>query len=260
MTICANPRCGQEFPDKVHAGQQKKYCNRQCKSKHWEPREHSETRKQYLQSDKRKASQKKRTAKYLQSQRGIHVYQSRLELNKLLNKRDSLSRRANRKKVCKICRSSFNGFNPRLVFCSEICEWFDGLKVRQVKPCEECGRMGLWKEKFCNAKCQRISYKRSTTYKQHRHKLSRRNKIKRRIRLSSQFIEDVNSLVMAERDNWICHICSCQIDPTLKYPNRYSLSVDHVIPLSKGGSHGYDNCKSSHWICNVLKSDKVDIA
>jgi hypothetical protein len=260
MTICANPRCGQEFPDKVHAGQQKKYCNRQCKNKHWEANEYSESRKQYLQSDKGKASQQRRNSRYLQTEHGKYIYRSKLELTKLSNKRDSLRRKANRKKVCKVCRSSFDGFNPRLVFCSEICEWFDGLKVRQVKPCEECGLMGLWKEKFCNAKCQRISYKRSVAYKQHRHKQYRRNKIKRRIRLSSQFIEDVNPLVMAKRDNWICHICSGQIDQTLKYPNRYSLSVDHVIPLSKGGSHGYDNCKSSHWICNCLKSDKVDNA
>jgi hypothetical protein len=260
MTICANPRCGQEFPDKVHAGQQKKYCNRQCKNKHWEAAEYSDYRKQYLQSDKGKASRQRRQSRYRQTEHGKLMYQSTLELSKIVNKRKSLSRRANTKKVCKVCSSMFDGFNPRLVFCSEICVWLDGLTVRQVKPCEECGLVGLWKEKFCNAKCQKISYKRSVAYKDLRNKQARRNKIKRRIRLSNQFIEDVNLLVMAERDNWICHICSGQIDQTLKYPNRYSLSVDHVIPLSKGGTHGYDNCKSSHWICNVLKSDKVDIA
>lgn len=260
MTICANPRCGQEFADRTHAGRLVKYCNRQCKNKHWETREYSDARKRYLQSDKRKASQKKRTAKYLESERGTYLRHSRIELNKLSNKRNSLNRKANTKKICKVCRASFNGFNSRLVFCSDICEWLDGLKVRQVKPCEECGLMGLWKEKFCNAKCQKVFYKRSVAYKQSRLKQARRNKIKRRIRLSSQFMEDVDFLVMAERDNWICHICSGHIDPALKYPNRYSLSVDHVIPLSKGGTHGYGNCKSSHWICNVLKSDKVEIA
>lgn len=257
MTICANPRCGQEFPDKVHAGQQKKYCKRQCKNKHWEAYEYSKSRKQYLQSDKGKASQQRRNSRYLQTEHGKFMYQSRLELSKLRNKRDSLSRRANRKKVCKVCRSLFDGFNPRLVFCSEICEWLHGLTVRQVKPCEECGLMGLWKEKFCNAKCQSVSYSRSDTYAQHRRTSARRSRVKRRTKLSAQFIEDVDSLIMAERDSWICHICSGEIDKTLKYPNRYSLSVDHVIPLAKGGSHGYDNCKSSHWICNVLKSDKV---
>jgi len=260
MTICANPRCGQEFPDKVHAGQQKKYCNRQCKSRHWERGEHSDYRKRYLESDKGKASQQRRQSRYRQTEHGKLIYQSGLELNKILNKRKSLSRRANRKKICKVCRSSFDGFNPRLVFCSEICDWLDGLTVREVKPCEECGLVGLWKEKFCNAKCQKISYSRSDNYARQRRVSASQAHIKRRIRLASQFIEHVDSLVMAERDNWICHICSGQIDQTLKYPNRYSLSVDHVIPLSKGGTHGYDNCKSSHWICNVLKSDKVDIA
>ena len=260
MTICANPRCGQEFPDKVHCGQQKKYCTRQCKNKHWEVHEYSDSRKQYLKSDKGKASRQSRQSRYRQSEQGKLIYQSNLDLIKIINKRNSLSRRANRKKVCKVCRSMFDGFNPRLVFCSEICDWLDGLTVTQVKPCEECGLEGLWKQKFCSAKCQKISYKRTDTYAFQRRVSSRRGDTKRRLRLSTQFIEDVDSLVMAERDNWVCHICSGQIDQSLKYPNRYSLSVDHVIPLSKGGTHGYDNCKSSHWICNVLKSDKVDNA
>ena len=35
------------------------------------------------------------------------------------------------------------------------------------------------------------------------------------------------------------------------------LTVDHVIPLSKGGSDELENLRPAHWICNNRKSDKV---
>ena len=39
------------------------------------------------------------------------------------------------------------------------------------------------------------------------------------------------------------------------YPNRWSASIDHRIPLSKGGRHGPNNCQLAHWICNVRKGN-----
>lgn len=56
--------------------------------------------------------------------------------------------------------------------------------------------------------------------------------------------------VVWSRDNGICHICNkpCDID-------RWHL--DHIIPLSKGGTHTYDNVAVSHVTCNIRKKDKV---
>ncbi|WP_210434349.1 HNH endonuclease [Virgibacillus sp. SK37] len=34
-------------------------------------------------------------------------------------------------------------------------------------------------------------------------------------------------------------------------------SIEHVIPISKGGTHTWDNVKLAHRKCNNLKSDKV---
>jgi 5-methylcytosine-specific restriction endonuclease McrA len=33
-------------------------------------------------------------------------------------------------------------------------------------------------------------------------------------------------------------------------------TVDHIIPLAKGGTHTWDNVQLAHWSCN---SDKRDI-
>jgi 5-methylcytosine-specific restriction endonuclease McrA len=36
-----------------------------------------------------------------------------------------------------------------------------------------------------------------------------------------------------------------------------SASLDHVTPLSRGGSHNHGNLAIAHLICNVIKSNSV---
>ena len=58
-----------------------------------------------------------------------------------------------------------------------------------------------------------------------------------------------------------CAICGLPIDFELKHPHPMSVSVDHIIPLSKGGSVADpDNLQLTHFQCNVKKSDQVFIA
>lgn len=55
------------------------------------------------------------------------------------------------------------------------------------------------------------------------------------------------------RDGWVCGICSSPIDPALAWPDPMSASLDHVMPISRGGDHGMDNCQASHLTCNLRK-------
>lgn len=34
-------------------------------------------------------------------------------------------------------------------------------------------------------------------------------------------------------------------------------SIDHLMPMSKGGTHTWDNVKLAHHGCNTLKRDKI---
>lgn len=56
----------------------------------------------------------------------------------------------------------------------------------------------------------------------------------------------------------ICAICGRPIDKELKAPDPMAPTVDHIIPLNKGG-HPSDinNLQLAHWICNRMKSDKL---
>lgn len=66
-----------------------------------------------------------------------------------------------------------------------------------------------------------------------------------------------------ERDKWACHLCGEPIPEHLRSSGfrageyqPLAPVVDHVVPLSKGGSHTMANCSTAHWTCNAKKFDR----
>lgn len=56
----------------------------------------------------------------------------------------------------------------------------------------------------------------------------------------------------------ICWICGQPVDKSLKSPDPMSKTIDHRIPVSKGGHPSdLDNLRLAHRKCNREKSDKL---
>lgn len=68
---------------------------------------------------------------------------------------------------------------------------------------------------------------------------------------------DKNRLIVLKTQS-VCGICGQPVDMTFKPPHPLSPSVDHIIPVSKGG-HPSDlsNLQLAHRWCNRQKSDKI---
>jgi len=47
------------------------------------------------------------------------------------------------------------------------------------------------------------------------------------------------------------------VDPSLKYPDPMSVSLDHIVPVSLGGMHAMSNVQCSHLFCNLSKNNRV---
>lgn len=58
-----------------------------------------------------------------------------------------------------------------------------------------------------------------------------------------------------ERDQGICQIC--RQEASWFAEPLYRPSVDHIIPLSKGGTHTWDNIQLAHVLCNTRKHAKL---
>lgn len=71
--------------------------------------------------------------------------------------------------------------------------------------------------------------------------------------------EKILHLDIFERDEWICHLCNKLIDRHLRGDNWWRATLDHVIPLSRGGTHTYDNVAAAHWYCNMKKGNQLTL-
>lgn len=80
-----------------------------------------------------------------------------------------------------------------------------------------------------------------------------RNYRKRRAVLAGVESEPYTKAEIMAKSNNTCHICTYQIDLSLRWPNPMSFSFDHVIPLNKGGSDLIPNIEAAHLRCNLRK-------
>ncbi|QZD97710.1 HNH endonuclease [Gordonia phage Vine] len=67
--------------------------------------------------------------------------------------------------------------------------------------------------------------------------------------------EPVIDHVVFGRDGWICQLCWDPVDPE-ETRRRWVATLDHKIPLSKGGTHTYENTQLAHLWCNSAKGAK----
>lgn len=56
-----------------------------------------------------------------------------------------------------------------------------------------------------------------------------------------------------------CSICGLPINLSKSYPNPWSLTIDHIIPIVKGGTTRDDNLQPAHFRCNRKKAEKLAI-
>lgn len=120
-----------------------------------------------------------------------------------------------------------------------------------VCPC--CGNLFIpvGNMKYCSSACAK--------------RINNAIKKDRRIRKIKHVVVDKNITIqrLYERDNGRCYLCGRVCDWSacedkdgafIAYDNYPS--IDHVIPLSKGGLHAWDNVKLACRGCNNRKSDK----
>ena len=129
--------------------------------------------------------------------------------------------------------------------------WQQDFKQRSFSLCPVCGEVVLNGNKYCSKKCC-DSLNCSIS------------KDKRIRRIGSGHRDKITLKEVYERGKGICYLCGegCdygdyeQRNGVFIAGNRYP-SIDHVVPLSKGGTHTWDNVKLAHRICNTLKSNEV---
>lgn len=76
------------------------------------------------------------------------------------------------------------------------------------------------------------------------------------------FNSQITLIEVAKRDNNICQICGGVVDwgdIENGHIRRMYPTIDHIVPLSKGGRHTWENVQLAHMSCNAHKFDKITV-
>ena len=198
--------------------------------------------------------------------------------------------------VCDHCGALFNKSQPKKRFCSKKCNQIvekrraRARKNPDYKPitigvCWRCG--SECKHKICEP-CRKVSQSESRKRYRKKHGRTDRTKLKtkgvcrkcgktceryvcdvcqhdvvrwhrrkRRKGLIGGKSERYSNLEIAERDGWRCQLCKKKVDRRLKYPHVMSMSIDHIVPISQGGTDVRSNVQLAHLACNMSKGNRT---
>lgn len=124
-------------------------------------------------------------------------------------------------------------------------------RLARLHPCSVCGELTTRKT-YCSQECAKKA-------------ANAQQEVRRRTKVKDALVDKGITLKrLYERDHGICYLCGekCdwndkeERDGTIICGNRYP-SVEHVIPLSKGGEHSWENVRLAHRICNTRKRDRI---
>ncbi|MGP3708498.1 HNH endonuclease [Gordonia paraffinivorans] len=69
--------------------------------------------------------------------------------------------------------------------------------------------------------------------------------------------ERFRSVEIFERDGYRCHICNRMTRPDADYLHPRYPTIDHLVPLAKGGDHTRANVATACRLCNSIKGDRL---
>ncbi len=127
-----------------------------------------------------------------------------------------------------------------------------GVALKKRIPCKSdgCDLPAVCKG-FCKKHYDKQRHK-SERYKEQHYE----RKVRRRCLQRGVYVEKVYRKVVWARDKEICGLCGEKVDCSLRAPDPHSPSIDHIVPISKGGVHSYENVQLAHLGCNVGKGSR----
>jgi hypothetical protein len=159
--------------------------------------------------------------------------------------------------ICLQCGGSFESTHRRSKFCSPKCS-NKHTDANNPKRCTEpdCDR-GVRAKGMCSMHWRRKARADGREANPAWTESRKASYHKRRAQKIGTQVEDLRPIDIYERDIWLCGLCVTPVDPDCAWPDPMSPSLDHVLPLSKGGTHTYENVQLAHLTCNVSKGNRI---
>jgi len=153
---------------------------------------------------------------------------------------------------CMLCQKPTQDAEHK--FCSRTCmqSW------RGERPCDKCGRV-MPKASWCTTVC--LDCRKDSA------RISRRknkSNFRRRARKHGVEYTPIKRLDVYVRDGWKCQLCGkmCRkkwaVSKLSGIPHPRCATIDHIVPMSRGGGHVMHNVQLACWECNTRKGARLE--
>jgi len=197
----------------------KKTCSDECKAAHRKARDKHRIRTPISPEDEHR----KYIIRTYGSEEAHRAYLEELEQKKQAQMEQTKARKEQERKE----RLAANFREGKCVVCGKAFTTYNPL---QKTCCSECGK--------------KLSYARK----------------QKRIPDEQVIDKDITLEALYRRDSGVCYLCGGVCDWNDKKGNIVGglyPSIDHIIPVSRGGLHSWDNVRLAHFQCNAKKSNDI---
>lgn len=180
---------------------------------------------------------------------------------------------------CDCCRRPFRAYGKWSKWCSRckskgvpeqiaraisdgVLAWIRLHQEVHVAPhikrgCKVCGAPAVvvnrWRSTYCRL-C-RDNAARASRKKARKNRCYRSDK-KRAEKYGVPYVA-IQRRSIWKRDNWTCWLCNQKVRQDVHYLHPLAATIDHVIPISRGGGHVPENIRCACRQCNTRKSTKI---
>lgn len=192
---------------------------------------------------------------------------------------------------CKQCKAVFTPKkNPNAgIFCSRECNFLHKAakpRLPKIRPCADCAGSAMPRRKRClactlrcdlataspricllcakpfmkkgSAKCARYCTVRCRNRARKKRESAKWRHLEKRRRFLLRSGDDINPLEVYKRDAWTCQMCNKRVLMDKSAPHPRSPTMDHIIPLSRGGTHIWSNVRCACFRCNCKRGNRIE--
>lgn len=162
-------------------------------------------------------------------------------------------RKSRVQRICGHCGAEFEG-TAKVTVCVE-CRAAGRRALSRVRVCEWCGKTFARAVTSCARCCTRSCGQNARARREGRQVpgTHRRGSPKLRAARTGVAYEPIDAVAVYDRDQWICGICRKKVNRTSHYNAIDAPTLDHIVPIARGGAHLYANVQCAHRICNAGK-------
>lgn len=188
---------------------------------------------------------------YIESRKTGYTKRIRLKCNKCGNIIERAASTCRQKGLeCEFCKETDAKTNSKKKAQTKlVCFFYALIESKTPKKCKACGNTFYSVSpdaKYCSRKCKRGGKSYRARCKKY----------------GVYYDSSVTLPKIIARDNGICQICGKKCDENDRGWGTIGANaptIDHIIPLAKGGTHTFGNVQLAHAICNSYKRDLVEI-